>query len=828
MLEKYFIELIQKAILAQKPLLEINSKVMANEVFGIVNNMDNKVVEEYIRYYCYQVIDKYKNTLNVSPLGKVRNMSTDVYPLIAPNSPYKKAVYKIMDGCENANNFIIKINDVADKIRYELFERFIEQNRPLKYLPGELFQKSHLMDIIEEYIKISRDEFEEYVYHLIMVGLNERIQMDKKLVSSKEIHTIISYAIVGTENLCDLVKSDSIFNIVDEQYNKYCKALVSDYVEKNIALKNINRCVINDTKIMEIFFKMDDAIKKQYVIQRMDFYEKQRKLMCLEEFRRDCIDSTNLKQRECLSAFSEINQYISSLYDIYAKRLIEGNRKEISLDSDEWTLFFMEGPTANYRRFKFDDIISKKFRYEIKLYLMDECSYRIKNNVTLSLVKDSLNFLYNRDNECDSFAKIKEGNVRALDDYLQKEAVVKRAYKTTKQRSVNTLAKTMSKLKDITEFLIKYSKKNTLSTTVPKSNVFENISYRNRHCMSERTDVIPDIVLEQLDKYVVQLNQTHQLMYRIFENTGMRASSVCKLKKDCLKPSRYPGVMILKYKPYKLEKYNKKNGKLPREEIIISLDLANQIQAQIDKTEDFRKKYNSKYIFLENNENRGFLRPTIIDRGGFVTAVNRIIEKNNIVDYDGVIWHFTSRQFRKTLVSIMMDNNATDAEIAYVLGHNSQKTLNQYYKEINEQRIENLNHEFFKKRFGIDVGEENLNQYSDEEKECLYIDFVTNYRRVPLGYCSKPIADGPCDKESGASRCEKCSRICTGKQFVSEWVKLRDDRQRELNDLTEYYSKLNISIEEYSEYKEYQYILYEFNLYQDAIDKINGNCSEGV
>ena len=80
---------------------------------------------------------------------------------------------------------------------------------------------------------------------------------------------------------------------------------------------------------------------------------------------------------------------------------------------------------------------------------------------------------------------------------------------------------------------------------------------------------------------------------------------------------------------------------------------------------------------------------------------------------------------------------------------------------------------------------------------------------------------------SGAGRCEKCSKICTGKQFIKEWIKLRDDRKKELDEIIEYYVSHNISSEEYSEYKEYQHILYEFNLYQDGIDKINEKCSEG-
>ncbi len=830
MLESDLTKSIEKEVLEKKQLIQITSKRLADEIFGVVNSMDEKVISDYIRYYCYQYIDTIKDNPVSSLSGKVQLISTNVYPLIAPNSSNIKQVHKLFEGCDNTKKFVDNINSIGEEIRYEIFDSFIEHNKPLKDLYGHLFQKSNVLDIMEEYIKNNREKFEMYIFSFIENGLYNRSLNSKKLVSTKEVNTIISYTIVGKDNLADLVKSDAIFNIISEQYDKYCKLLVSGYMENKKPLNQIDRCVINDTKVMETFLKIDNNKKQQYVTERMNYYLAQRKMMTFEDFKRDCLylEKRNYNGVGMKKEYREISEYIESLYDLYSKKLIDGNIAEISLNSNRWILFFKNGPRVNYRTFEFDEIISDKFRYEIKLYMMDECTYRIENNITLSLVKESVNFLYSRNKDCDSFAKINLVDIRALDNYLQKDLVVKRAYDTTKKRAVGTISKTMSKIKEITDYLIEYDRKNTLTTPAPKMNQFANVRYRNKHKMSERTDVIPDVILEQLDKFVNKLNPIHQLMYEIFQNTGMRLSSVYKLEEKCLKPSRYDNVMILKYKPYKLENYNKKNGKLPFEEVIIPLELAMKIQSQIDTTKKLREEYNTKYIFISINKKLGQLRPSLSQGSSFVAAVNRIIQRNNIVDYDGVLWNFTARQFRKTLVSIMMDNNATDAEIAYVLGHNSQATLNRYYKEINEQRLENLNHEFFKKRFGIDIGEENLSQYTEEEKRCLYIDFVTNYRRVPLGYCSKPLKDGPCDKQAGASVCEKCSRICTGKQFLSEWIKLRDDRQREIDELIVYYSKHNISTEEYAEYKEYQHILYELKLYKDAIDKINEKCNEGV
>lgn len=827
-----YIESISKAMIDKKPLVQVKAGAGTEQIFEIINSMDEEVVANYIRYYCNKHLDSIKSRKDIKTLSNQNyNMCTFVYPVVFPNGPGLKNALNYSPGIRRFRDNVVSI---SKEVRYDRFKSFIENKKPLKdlySLYGIEFKRPDVLEMIVEYIKIDADKFEEYISYFLRDGLYKRSLNNEKIKATKDINGIISDVIVGNGYLYTFEKSEVIFNITREQYDKYCKSLVNECIENNKPLKDIDRCFVTDQRVMEIFLEMDINTRNQYVKQRMDYYFDKRQMMSFEAFKKDCtygaVQGNLDKFKNHIKEYEEIRECIESLYDIYSKKLIEGNRDEISLSNNSWTLFFMEGPKIRYRYFKFDDIKSERFRYEVKLYMADECTYRIKTNTTLSLVKDSLNFLYDRDKECDSFSKVDLAAITALNNYLQKDLKVKNR-PGNKNRSASTVSKSIGKLSDIVEFLISYSKKNTMVTAAPINNLFSTVIFRNLESMSKRTDIIPDEIMEQMDKYVEQLNPQHQLMYEIFQNTGMRLSSVCKLEDDCLKPSRYDNVMILKYKPYKLQNFNKKQGNLPYEELIITQELANKIEEQKKSTSMLREKYNSKYIFLHIKEGHRTLRPSIITGSSFVEALNRIVDKNNICDSNGVIWHFTTRQFRKTLVSIMMDNNATDSEIAYVLGHHNQRTLNRYYKEINEQRIENLNHEFFKKRFGIDIGEENLSQYSEKERKILYIDFVTNYRRVPLGYCSKPIADGPCAKESGASACEKCPRICTGKQFIQEWIKLRDDRKRELNELVEYYSKNNITIEEYSEYKEYQHILYEFNLYQDAIDKINEKCSEGV
>jgi len=57
--------------------------------------------------------------------------------------------------------------------------------------------------------------------------------------------------------------------------------------------------------------------------------------------------------------------------------------------------------------------------------------------------------------------------------------------------------------------------------------------------------------VEQLDRHISELKEHHELLYRIFSNTGMRLKEALFLEADCLEESRYENLYEIKYKPYK-------------------------------------------------------------------------------------------------------------------------------------------------------------------------------------------------------------------------------------------------------------------------------------
>lgn len=711
----------------------------------------------------------------------------------------------------------------------EEFIEYIREKKPLNVISNELLADREKGKMLLECLDCNSDMLTEYIDFIIEHGLQKRYKEGKPLERKEVLMAVVDrelyYGVNGKYVKNKVDGYSKLIDLIYSRYDKFCEKIIEEHVQRNIALKEVRRSYITERNLFEKFALMGIPAVTKYLDSWIERNIVERQLPVFAKFMKDIlgVNYSQLKSvydgkpKEVDEVYHYIKEYIDSRYDECAERLLEGNKNEIALQNDVWCVAYLKGPRLRMTTFDFSKIESREFRFEVKLYIKDKCSNTSIDKInSLSLLHPCVNFLYSRNKKCNSFSQITLADVSALDAYLQTEFTVKRKYDTELMRSPNTVRKMVKEMGRVSEFLIRYSKKNELPTSVPEYNVFSKTKYSNMDAMSEKTLIIPEIVMEQLELHVGELREEYQLFFEIFANTGLRCKSIEFLEDNCIQPSRYEGVSILRYNPFKIENFKKIKGDSKYDELIIPNSLAERIEGQIQKTKELREKFNLKYIFIRMDTEHGNLRPFIEGGRGFCKAINKLIDKYNIIDYDGVLWNFTTRQMRKTLVYIMKENNASDAEIAYVLGHYNRRTLNRYYKEISEKRIEDLNNEFYKKRFKIDIGEENLEKFSEEERQCLYIDFLSNCRKVELGYCGKHIKDGVCN----SMKCSTCSKICTGSDFLQEWIELRDDRQREINELKEYYHQNRISPEEYEEYKEFKSLVYELNLYENTIIKI--------
>ncbi|WP_455715802.1 tyrosine-type recombinase/integrase [Anaerosporobacter sp.] len=355
----------------------------------------------------------------------------------------------------------------------------------------------------------------------------------------------------------------------------------------------------------------------------------------------------------------------------------------------------------------------------------------------------------------------------------------------------------------------------------PKANYAREFQFRNTKAMIKNTEIIPDSVAEQLDNHFHELGSNYRLIYEILKDTGLRLKEVIFLEADCLTESKVDKkYYVLEYTPYKILNKLKLSGKPCKQIVLINALLANKLYLKIKMTESLRVRSESNYIFLsQKTKARNSIDIAMAQESNYVDAVNRIIKKHNILGEDGELWYYTARQARKTLAVIMADNGATSQEIASQLGQHDKRTTEKFYAEVRKKRMAQLNSDYYKKKFALYVGDENLKQYSEEERRQLYVDFAMNVREVEFGQCSKHISEGPCGKRVGKSNCATCPKLCTGKKYLNKWIELRDSQKYIIDALIKAYKHYNIT--DYEGFVEYRKEMKLLSDYQAVIDKIN-------
>lgn len=511
---------------------------------------------------------------------------------------------------------------------------------------------------------------------------------------------------------------------------------------------------------------------------------------------------------------TEIQQLVDQEYMIQCKVFVSNNYKEISLENEVWKLFWMNGPALNSREFNFTYINSPKLRKEVMLYFKEklkvETNFRSDRN--LAVITKGMNFIYNHNPQIQTCLDINKNDVVALLLYLENEAQTQYG----KDLTPSTIRKTIQSCGLVVRFMIDYSKNNDNKLHKTINNPFDEIRFSNIKNMEQNSKPIPDVVFEQLKLYKENLNPRYQLISDILEMTGLRAKEVVNLKEGDVYYDDEVEAWVLRYIPFKTLKSRRKNNLPDYHSVVIPESLALAIKNQEEKTKKLRDEFNSQLIFI-NKSNIGH-KISLTQAQGFVNALNRLAKKYNIVDDNGEVWHFTTRQYRKTVAVNMIENGASEQEISLQFGHLDNKTAKIYYAEVRKMRLSKLNTEFFKKKFNLSLGEEQLSLYTEEERKVLYIDFCLKYREVEFGMCTKHMSQGPCGLRVGKANCATCSHLCTGLKYIDKWIALRDSQKKIVDELANIYLKENLT--NYEEYKEYKRELHLLKSYQDVIDNI--------
>lgn len=472
------------------------------------------------------------------------------------------------------------------------------------------------------------------------------------------------------------------------------------------------------------------------------------------------------------------------------------NRQQLNVSNDTWQLFYLTGPNLRSNSYDFTQINSASLRLEVKYfmlwYLQGHSDYRTP---VLSAAIKGINFLSDNNPSIHYFADVSDVDARKLYNYLENDCISYRGGKL----SVQSVANTIRACSQIMGYLCGDMRDEKLRAPIPAENPFSKYRFFNMDNMSQNTEILPDQIATAIETFSGELSDTHRTLYRIFVNTGLRLSEVILLKEDCLLPSRYDGLMLLRYVPHKTLRARRKRGVDDTCEMLIPAFLSKEISRQMKRTKDLREEYGEPYIFIVKNGNSRAVLPC---GDGFCDAENRLIAKYCITDENGQLWNLTTRQFRKTIAVTLIESGASITEVAYWLSHLTRRTSMKYYAEVRKRCLAEMNTRFFREKFDLLLSKEQLGQFNEEQRRLLFVDFRLEKRRVELGFCMRVFADGECDERNRSVSCVNCKKLCTGKPYLRHWIALRDSQRAVVEGLVESYLEMEIS--DYISYKQYR------------------------
>lgn len=716
--------------------------------------------------------------------------------------------------------FIELISNILSEENYSKFIKLynnIESNLKNRTSMAELSRSHGIKSIIKLLSLFPKELKEEYIRYFT----NENIKnlRDLKLSSYGDFaYGKVMSVIFNKKHYAHLysdekVASEALFfkEIIIDHGNMKLRETIKDYLINKKDLSDIFTFIGVD-KPINIAFNEYNELFIEYVKYSLKKFTKDRKSVTYMKL----LDSFKITSSPAHHLLPVIREKIKELVDIEYKTqcelFIKENTFALDLDKDYWTLYFMNGPAINKCTYDFSKIVCTGIRYEVKSFMREKLKNKKNSSYTIfHMITIGFNYIAKINPKLNFCTDITSENISSLILYLEKDYITQ----SGENMKPSSIRKVVQGCGAVVQHLISKGKDLKLKTPIPFHNYFSDITFYNSKNMEKRTDILPEEVINKIASHIDTLSPIHKLIYYIFIDSGLRLKEIIYLEDNCIQPSKYKNVKKLRYIPFKILRHRRKKKLSDHAEILISQELASKIALQIEKSKALREKYKIPYIFVNELSNQ---KAHMTKGRGFVVAIQNLINNYKITDTEDNLWNFQSRQFRKTIVTTMIENGASTTEVAHWLGHLSKKTAKEYYEEIRKSKLVDLNTEFFKKKFELKIGEAQLKQYSEEELKLLYVDFRLNIRRVPLGHCTKHLSEKECGYEVGKIDCAVCSKLATGCSYLDEWISLRDSKQQVIDELIRIYKANNIT--NYHNFREYQRELYYLNSYQSVIDNI--------
>ena len=612
---------------------------------------------------------------------------------------------------------------------------------------------------------------------------------------------------------CD---SEMFLDIFEEYFSSFWTGKITERVLEQKTLAPIRKR-IGSLRTTQYLCLLPEPAVTDYLNTIADRFTRQRRLITTQSFCHELLgrDTSISGPRFHPEFVTLVAAAVRREFDIQCQQFIAENHLQLDMSSDKWTLFHRHGPSLHRETIDFTGIHSPSLRLEIK-YFMRHRYYSITadKDRTITTLAYAANLLTDNNPNIHFFADVDDVDVRSL--YMSME---RRYGQMAGGKSVPNIMRVFSILSVLMEYLTSDHRDEAMRSPIPRDNPFSRYRFPNAKDYKVRTAVIPEAVAEQLDAHLDELDPVQALLYRIFSATGMRMKEVLFLEADCLESSQYEGIVQLKYKQYKTLTARRRAGVSDYHRVLIPKKLADEIDGQIQKTKEWRKELDVPYLFVNKRPN---FRASMISMSNYLLVINRLIEKYDLRDENDWLWHFTSKQQRKTLTVTLIENGASVDELAYWLGHLSRSTASNYYAEVRKMKLAELNTSFFQEKFDLLLSDEQLAEYTEEERRLLYMDFRLEQRRVEFGFCLKKLADGGCTSRSSLINCVNCKNLCTGSRYLPYWQSLLNGQREIVSNLLAVYAEADIM--DYEEFREYKQVLYLLSCYGNIVTAIEGGA----
>ena len=280
----------------------------------------------------------------------------------------------------------------------------------------------------------------------------------------------------------------------------------------------------------------------------------------------------------------------------------------------------------------------------------------------------------------------------------------------------------------------------------------------------EKARYIPAPVIRQMDACIGQIEPAEMRpVYILLRETGWRGTDVLNLRYDSCLQYIWDG-KVDRSVPYLCGEITKVG--IPQLKDPIRAEVAEMVKLL---AEEARK--NSTW---ENNPDRylfncyeGRCRGLPLSKAAFSNAVQKMINKNDIRDADGNLFHFKAHGLRHTRAMEYAEQGMPIGVIQRLLGHCSLQ-MSLHYAKVTEDTL----YQRWKNTERLDLFKPAAlppRRTMDQEDEVHYEKVRPNLDavRVPFGVCFKPSKAG-CRRQT--EQCMECPSFCSTRENLDEYV----------------------------------------------------------